>query len=87
MPVVIAAGSDSDLVVNDFVDESMLVRDASRPVSSKVILQWFGLSDAFVSIAHDVLDQGIDSLEHLTVLPLPPQVVLPGIGVPDESHA
>ena len=86
MPVVVAAGSDADLVVDDLVDESMLVGDASRPVSSEVILQGFGLSDAFVSIAHDVLDQRIDSLQHLTVLPLPPQVVVPGIGVPDESH-
>jgi hypothetical protein len=40
-PVVIAAGCDSDHVVNDVVDESMRIRDGPRPVSSTVTRQWF----------------------------------------------
>jgi hypothetical protein len=47
--VVVAAVSDSDLVVDEFVDESVFVGDAAGPVGGEVVLEGFGLADAFVA--------------------------------------
>src|SRR5947209_6138863 len=51
------------------------------------MLQRLRLADALVAVAHDVVDEQVDALEHLAVLGLPPEVVLPGVEIPDEQHA
>ena len=65
----------------------MFVGDATRPVSLEAVLERLRLADAFVAVALDVGDQGIDPLQDLTVLLLPPDVVLPGGLVPYQLHS
>ena len=57
--VVVAARRGTDLVVDDLVDESVLVGDASRPVAVEAVLEGFGLADAVVAGARDVLEQRV----------------------------
>jgi hypothetical protein len=86
-PVVVAAGSDADLVAfGDLVDEPMFLGDPSRPVTREVVLERLRLADAFIAVADHVLDQLVDPSENPPVLGLPPQVVLPSVRVPDEFH-
>jgi hypothetical protein len=70
--VVVAASSDPDLAFGDLVDESMFVGDPSRPVTREVVLERFRLADAFIAVAHNVLDQLFDPFEKPPVLGLPP---------------
>ena len=85
--VVVSAGCYPNLVIADFVDESVFIGDSSRPIGGEVVLEGLRLADALVAVAHDVLDQQIDSLEDLSVLSLPPEVVFPGVDVPDQPHS
>jgi hypothetical protein len=51
------------------------------------MLERLGLADPVVAVAVDVLDQGVDPLEDLAVLALPPHVVRPGALVPNDLHS
>lgn len=61
LPVVVTTGSEPDLTFGDLVDKSVLIRDPTRPVALKTVLQRFGLADTFIAVAHDVLDEVISS--------------------------
>lgn len=45
-----------------------------------------GLADAVVAVARDVFDQGVDALGDPAVLRLPPEMVGPGVLVPDKQQ-
>jgi hypothetical protein len=45
------------------------------------MLQRLGFADAGVRIVpRDVLEKPVDSVQHLAVVPLPVEIILPGIG-------
>ena len=67
------------------VDETVGVGDAATPEAVKV-LQRFGLADAGVAAAHNVLDEGIDALQGLFVFQLPARVFIPGAWGEDDLH-
>jgi hypothetical protein len=52
----------------------------------EAVLEGFGFADSFIAVECDLLNEGVDPLENLAVLGLPPQVVGPGAFVPDEFH-
>jgi hypothetical protein len=83
---VIAAGGDADLLPDHLVDQPMLIGDPARPVAREVMFEGFRPADTFVSVSRDVGKQGVDALENLPVLHLPPLIVLPRVLVPDEQH-
>src|SRR3712207_3469974 len=85
--VVVAAGGDADLVLDDLVHEAVLVGDAARPVALEAVLERLRLADPLVAVAGDVLQERVDPLQDLAVLGLPPDVVGPGVLVPDELHS
>ncbi len=66
---VVAAGGGPNLVIRDFEHEPVFIRDAARPVTGEVVLQWFGLADASIAVAADGLLVGEPHHQHeLTVL-------------------
>ena len=67
------------------VDETVGVVDAATPVAVKV-LQRFGLADAGVAVALNVLDEGIDALQGFLVFQLPARVFIPGAWGEDDLH-
>ena len=67
------------------VDETVGVVDAATPVAVKV-LQRFGLADAGVAVALNVLDEGVDALQGLLVFQLPARVFIPGAWGEDDLH-
>jgi hypothetical protein len=77
---------DADLVVDDLIDEAMLVGVSARPVSLEAVLERLWLADAFIAVALNVGDQGVDPLQDLPVLLLLPDVVIPGGLIPGELH-
>lgn len=85
--VEVAAGGYPDLVAHDAVHEAVLVGDPSGPVALEGVAQGLGLTDALVAVAGHLMDERIDALQDLAVLHLPPEVVLPGVLVPDELHS
>src|SRR5215510_10799790 len=85
-PVVIPTGCDPNIVVGHLVDEAVLVCDAPGPVTGKIMFQRLRLADAFIPVADDVAEEQVDPLDYLAVLRLPPEVVLPRIGIPDDAH-
>src|SRR5687767_4804636 len=54
----------------------MLVGDAPGPISGEVVLERLRLPDAFVAVALDLDQQGVDAFRDLAVLCSPPKVVL-----------
>ena len=65
---MVATGGDAHLVLHDLVDQSMLIQDTAGPVASEVVLQGPTLTDPFVAVADDILDEQVDPLEGLAVL-------------------
>jgi hypothetical protein len=84
--IVVAACGDAHFAARALVDESVLIGDTSRPISGEIVLERFGLADSFIAVAHDILNQGVDAPENLSILRLPPEIVLPGVAVPNEEH-
>ena len=64
----------------------MLRVDAARPVATKGVLEWFGLADAGVRTADDVLEELIDAGHHFWVGLLPERVILPRLRRESEVH-
>ena len=60
----------------DAVNEVVLVINAATPPSLKRILQGFGLPEAIMAVAVNVLQQLVDALECFPILGLPVKVIL-----------
>ena len=69
---------NSDLTVRDFVNETMLLIDASAPKSAQLMSQRFWLADPLVSVAVDISNELIDSLEDRLIRAFPFQIFFPG---------
>lgn len=68
--------SERPVFIN-FVNETIGIIYAPRPMSSKFVLEKFGLADTFIDpVAFDVLNQIVNALERLAVLRLPIDVLL-----------
>lgn len=69
------------------VDEPVLVVDAARPVAGKAVFEGFGFAGTGEGVTHDLVDEPVDALEHLSVGILPVKVVLPGVFRKDKLHS
>lgn len=69
-----------DLAGLGLVDNAIHFVDAAAPPAGVVTLQRLGLADAVEGAALDVPDEGVDPPQGLSVLALPVEVVLPGLG-------
>jgi hypothetical protein len=72
-----------DVVLIDEVHESMLFVDSSRPTARQDMSECFRLTNSIGGIAHRILKETVESLEHCVVVGLPIQVVLPTEGSED----
>jgi hypothetical protein len=84
--IVVTACGDAHFAARELVDESVLIGDTSRPISGEIVLERFGLADSFIAVAHYILNQGVDAPENPPILRLPPEIVLPGVAVPNDEH-
>ena len=53
LPVVVAAGGNTNFLADDFVYQAVLVGDASGPVAGEVVLERLRLADALVAVSLD----------------------------------
>jgi hypothetical protein len=83
--VVIGARGDTELVIDDLVDETVFVGDSVRPEPVEAMFERFGLPDPRAAMPLDVLDEEVDSLEALAILRLPPDVVVPTAVIPGQG--
>jgi hypothetical protein len=65
--VMIFAGNDLDVAVLDPVHKTVFSVDASGPEPGQLATKWLRFTDAFVTVAHDVRYQVVDSLDQLAV--------------------
>ena len=63
LPVVVAAGGNTNFLADEFVYQAVLVGDASGPVAGEVVLERLRFTDALVAVALDVSKERIDPLE------------------------
>ena len=82
IPVMGSALDDLYASPVDAIDDAVVVVDPPTPPAGQVVFQGLRLADALVSVAINVLQEAVDPLKRLAVLPLPVKVVLPGIVVP-----
>ena len=78
---------DEDVFSNYFVNDSMFRIDPPRPKSLKSVLKGLRLADALMWAAHDFFNKRIDPRHHLRIIPLPIQIIFPGLRRKDEIHA
>ena len=64
---MVAALGYEHTILEDLADQSVLIGDPPRPEAAEVVLERFGLDDAFISVALDVLEKPVDALEDLPV--------------------
>jgi hypothetical protein len=72
---VVLTGNDDDLLVSDFINESMLIRQAARPIAFEFVFKGFGFTDAverrlcrFDNDAPDALEKFLIRLRPLTII-------------------
>jgi hypothetical protein len=58
---------DPKLISDNLVHDSVLTIDSARPITLERVLQWLGLTDATMWLAHNFLDQKVDSPDLLQV--------------------
>lgn len=73
-------GDDDQLGVGRAVDQTMGVVDATRSVARQIAAQGLGLADPGERLASGVRNQGIDPFQRFSVLMLPIEVSIPGVG-------
>ncbi len=83
---MIATGSDKDLSLRHFINESVLLVDSTRPITAPFVLERFRLTYATKRIFVDVCNKAIDAFKELLILASPPKVVLPGRIGPIQIH-
>ena len=49
------------------VNHTMLIRDSAGPETRKGVLQWLRFPDPIIMASHSVLDQLVDSSDHLLI--------------------
>lgn len=69
-----------DLAGLGLVDDTIHLVDAAAPPALIIALQRLGLADAVKGATLDVPDEGVDPPQGLSVLALPVEVVLLGLG-------
>lgn len=62
---MVAALGYQHTILEDLADQSVLIGDPPRPEAAEVVLERFGLADAFIAVALDVLEKPVDALEDL----------------------
>jgi len=75
---MITAGDDSDHIIPDLINESMLLVDPSRPTAGQLMLEWFGLAFAGERITPHILDEFENTDRLLAVALNPPCQVIKG---------
>src|SRR5690625_1745334 len=87
LSIVVPAGRNADLVIGQLVHEPVFIGDAAGPVPLEAVPHRCCVLQSLVAVASYVLDQRVDALEDLTVLILPPNIVLPGALRPHQFHS
>lgn len=85
--VVIATGCYSDLIFMNFVDQSVLLGNPTRPISMESKAKRLRFPNALVAVELDIPDEIVDTLKDSLILSLPPEVVVPGGFVPNDLHS
>ena len=68
------------------IHHSMFISYAPRPESGECMLQWLRLPNTRKWFSFDLLNQLINPFDHLSVLLLPIEVVIPSFVRKDELH-
>jgi hypothetical protein len=68
------------------VDEAVLISDAARPKSSKILAQRLWFAGAFEGVPSALFDQFVEAKKKLWLLALIPEIVLPRAGREDDLH-
>ena len=68
-------------------DYPVFLVNLHTPETAQIALERLRLADTVVTIAFDVLQQLVDAPEGLPVLCLSVEVIIPGVIVPEFSHA
>jgi len=84
LAVVEAAGNDFDRIFGDAINQSVTSVDPTRPKAGVFVAERLRLADPLVPVALDIRNEGVDVLEGLAVLELPPDIVVPGVWGPQD---
>lgn len=81
------SGLKNDQVgADDSVDESMLLRDSSRPDVAGSMFEPFGIAAPFTGRAQRIVNEKVDSRDQASIVSLPPLVVFPTRLIEDQPH-
>lgn len=84
---MIPALGDLQVAVFGAVDEAMLLRDAAGPPAGEVATEGFGLAGSGERGAAGFLDECVQAVQHLAIMGLPMEVILPGLSREDDPHS
>src|SRR5437763_10362037 len=85
--VVIFARGNNDLFVGDFVNQSVLVRDSTRPIAFQFALERLRLADSFEWRSRSFRYQSFQTIERVLVMRRPLVVLLERLLVKgNDSH-
>jgi len=85
--VMIAQLRYKNSIFSQPVNDTMLIVDASGPVTGKAVFERFGFAGTLEWFTHDLMDQPVYSFEHVLVGLLPVEIILPGIPGKDQLHS
>jgi hypothetical protein len=71
----------------NFIDDPVLIGDATRPVSGQAMSQGLGLTSSFKGCTLYFLNEFVDAFKDLSISPLPIEVIIPGMLGEDDLHS
>ena len=78
---MIAAGKDSDFVIEDLINNSMFLVDSSRPAALQFMFERLRFADSFEGITLDIFDEIDDAEGSLAILLNPPSQVFKSVRI------
>ena len=84
--VVVTELSEKNRILFEFVNDSMLVVNAARPVSGQTMFERFRLSYSLERGALNIQNQRIDPFQYFSVGRLTVEVIFPGMFRENQPH-
>jgi hypothetical protein len=84
---VVAQLRDPEIAFHNTIYDAVLGIDSTRPIALEGMLEWLGLSNTAMRVAHDFFDELINPLHRLRIVALPDKIFLPRFPRKDEVHA
>jgi hypothetical protein len=86
LPIMISQLRNTNFVADLSVNDPMLSRNTTRPVTLECVSERLGFTNSAIGIAHDLFDKQINAPQRVWIRSLPVEIFFPRLRRKDEVH-